>query len=422
MKITTFGSAPLQPNSAPMLSALTSLETRVAGPVDGVRLREATSLSTALPLAPAPSLAPVLPTVAAAGSQAAVACGLVAFAPAAATAESVKAMIETRPRPQGEAAREVATRLVSGFEADIAALYATSGFENREALLAAVNASTATAQRAASILVDENLEVGMAAKPEARDGVVQKGFLNFRDSSTSEGAVMGRETVEANYAGMDVDRYTALDGELKPKYGYLAPKPDSGLSTPVGVRSYGSDRWIFNLDRVRDRMTFTVGDSLNRHVNYTGGSDTTATTWDQRFTPWNHRELAAPAMAGGLDQEKLGLQMDVWRESLENMQNEWPSLKHVIQLTEGPDPKTPVEWAPLELGITPPPGSLEKYTVAWGPSLDYVEVQMWGPLDLGDVKAFEFTDKPPDGAFLEALNARGIEIRDGRQQPPRLWS
>lgn len=416
MKITPFVSTPLQPTSAPRFSAVTARESAVAGPVDGVRLREATSLPTAPPLAPA------LPTGAAAGSQAAVACGLVACAPAAAAVESVKSMAEARPRPAGEAAREAAARLVSGFEADTAALYATSGFDNREALLTAVNASSATAQRAASILVDENLEVGMAAKPEARDGVVQKGFLNFRGSSTSEGAVMGRETVEANYAGIDVDRYTALDGELKPKYGYLAPKPDSGLATPVGVRSYGSDRWIFNLDRVRDRMTFTVGDSLNRHVNYTGGSDTPATTWDQRFTPWSHRELAAPAMAGGLDQEKLGLQMDVWRESLEDMQNEWPSLKHVIQLTESADPKAEVEWTAMELAITPPPGSLEKYTVEWGPSLDYVEVQMWGPLDLDDVKAFEFTDKPPEGAFLETLKARGIEIRDGRQQPPRPWT
>ena len=421
MNITPLISAPLHP--APGPSAPSGIEAATGAPVDAVRLQTTASEAQAVSATACanPTRATSTPTplqFPTGDSQAALACGLVACAPAAAAVEAVKALAESRPRPAGDAAREAAEHLVAGFEADTAALYPTSGFDNRDALLAAVSASTETAQRAARILVDESLQICMAAPPSTRDGVAQKGFLNFRGSNVSQGAILDRETVEANYAGMDVEKYTALDADLKPKYGYVAPESDSGLESPVGVRSYGSDHWVFKLDRVRNRLTFTVGDSLNRHMNYTCGYDTPATSWDQRFTPWSSRELAAPAIAGGLDhQKKLGLEMDVWRESLETMQNEWPSLKQVIQLTESPDPKEPVDWTALEIGITPPPGTLEKYTVAWGPSLDYIEAQIWGPLDLDDVKAFEFTDKPPEGAFLEALQSHGIEIRDGRAKP-----
>ena len=456
----------LAPVTAPVLHAPATLHprrhmAREATPVP-VLADDSVRLSAGVALEALPGAAPV--TAAAGTAISTVSCGLVPSALGVATAEVVSDLATTLPSgpatgadpeagpsgavapsrgtagsaspvpvalamdladslPSGGAdeAKAAAARLVKGFEADTAPLYATSGFANRDELMAAVDGSSETAQKAARILVDEDLEIGMAVNPASRDGIARGGFLNFRGSDSSGGAVLWRETVEANYAGMSVDDYTALDPDLKPRYAFVSPKPGSGLDEPVGVRSYGSDRFIFDLDKVRDRLTFTVGDSLNRHYNQTMGNDTPATTWDQRFTPWSRRELAAPAMAGGLDQHKMGLQMDVWRESLNTMQEEYPSLKYLIQLSDSPDPDTPVEWTALELGITPPPGTLEKYTVAWGASLDYVEVQMWGPYDLGDVKAFEFTENPPEGDFLKALRERGIEIRDGRQHPPTVW-
>ena len=126
-------------------------------------------------------------------------------------------------------------------------------------------------------------------------------------------------------------------------------------------------------------------------------------------------------LAGGVEDSKLGLAMNVWSETPKTMEEEWPSLKHLIQLTESSDPDTKVEWTSMETGVLPPTGSLEKYQLAWDASLDYVEVQLWGPLDLDDVKAFEFTTRPPEGEFLKELRSRGIEIRDGRQNPPQVW-
>lgn len=377
--------------------------------------RGGVDVASPVPVALAMDLPDPLPS-----PSAAQASGIAGAMPSA-PASRASGIASASPSGGADATKAAAASLVKRFEVDTAPLYATSGFASRDELMAAVDGSTATAREAARLLVDEDLEIGMAVNPASRDAIAKGGFLNFRGSEASGGAVMGRETIEANYAGMSVDDYTALDANLKPRYAFVSPKPGSGLDEPVGVRSYGSDRFIFDLDKVRDRLTFTVGDSLNRHYNQTMGFDTPATTWDQRFTPWSRRELAAPAMAGGLDQHKMGLQMDVFRESLNSVQAEYPSLKYLIQLTDSPDPDTPVDWTALELGITPPPGTLEKYTVAWGASLDYVEVQMWGPYDLGDVKAFEFTENPPEGDFLKALRERGIEIRDGRQHPPTVW-
>lgn len=388
-----------------------------AGPVE-----DAVALS-----APGQAPAPPAPAAGPAGAQTA---SRVAFSqvPGPAGVAGGSAILRALPSLRGEVApgelerlRVDAKKLVSGFEGDATRLYSTSGFASREELMKAVEASTPGARQAARLLLEENLEVGMATRDSVRDQVVRDGFLNFRISANSESMTREREVVEANYAGMEVDQYAGLHGDLKPKYGYLSPKPDSGLSAPLGVRNYGADRFVFDLDRVRDRMTFTIGDSANRHVAFTAGFDTPATTWDQRFMPWSRRELAAPAMAAGVDGSKLGLAMNVWSESRRSVEEEWPSLKHLIQLTESPDPETPVEWTSMETGVFPPAGSLEKYQLAWDASLDYVEVQLWGPLDLDDVKAFEFTTQPPEGEFLKELVARGIEIRDGRQNPPRVW-
>ena len=66
-------------------------------------------------------------------------------------------------------------------------------------------------------------------------------------------------------------------------------------------------------------------------------------------------------------------------------------------------------------------GGLKGYKMRWTPNMDYIEVQIWGPISLDDVSVFEFMTDPPQGEFLRELLKRGIHIRDGRHWPPVAW-
>jgi hypothetical protein len=316
-----------------------------------------------------------------------------------------------------------AEALVERFAGETSKLYPSCGFATRDELVGAIQASTPAARSALDLLLNEDLEIETATPTKVRDQIARQGFFNFRDAGASASMVMSRDLVEADYAGFDSSEFAQLHSDLKPKYGLVSPKPGSGFDEAIGVRNYGGDRFVFNLDRIRKRVTFTLGDSANRHLNNTGDAAHLATSWDQRFAPWSMRELAAPALAQGLEEHKMGLPMSTFEESLKAIRDEWPfgAANHLIQLTESADEGAPVTWTSLENGIEHPKGSLDGYKTAWDTSLDYIEAQIWGPIDLNDVKAFEFTDTPPSGAFLHELQARGIEIRDGRQHPPAVW-
>ncbi len=318
----------------------------------------------------------------------------------------------------GSKSKKETAELFNQFQTDAKAFYSTSGFKNSNELIE--KAKSKSALNALNLLQKEELEIAMAAPSKNRELIAEKGFSNFRESGHSEGATGSREIVESDYAGMDINDYEKLDPALKPKYAYVAPKQGSGLKEPEGVASYGDDKFIFDLEKIRDQITFTVGDSLNRHYLYHGLTSEShkADSWDQRFMPWNFRELAAPAIAESVEKsKKLGIEMDTFVMTADEFNAEYPpqAAKHFITMTTAPNDQTPVKWAPMEIGVNPP-SDWSQYKIPWGSSLDYIEIQIWDRINLDAVKAFEYTKTPPTGKFLAELKRRGIKIIDGRKK------
>ncbi len=326
----------------------------------------------------------------------------------------------------GLSAVDQAREIVRHLESVFPRFYPTSGFPSEADFLAALQKGGASVIRAQKLLENENLEPTIATSEEIRDSLAKGGFMNFRSAGTSAGtsagAVRSREVVEADYGAKSLAEYQQIDAKAKAIYGYAGPTPDSGLSPPLSVSIYGKDRFVLKMNRIRDRLTLTLGDSLNRHMNYQGDETHVATSWDQLFIPWKYRTLVAPALAKGLDDSKLGLHMRTFEQSLNSIET-WPpnDSRHLVQLSEDPDPAKPVLWTNADGVDFKAEGSLKNYHVEWAPSLDYLELQYWGPLTLDDVAVFEFTSQPPQGDFLAALRRRGIRIRDGRHRPPVPW-
>ncbi len=167
------------------------------------------------------------------------------------------------------------------------------------------------------------------------------------------------------------------------------------LKSPETLDTYaGPDKYFFKLDRIRERMTMTPGDSLNRYVNYDGiwtKEVYKPESWDQIFVPWKDRNMFIPVLAEGLKEGRLGLPEIV---GLENQR-------------------------PIDYGMQSDvvgEGSMAPFRMKWSPNMDYLEVQIWGKLTLDDVAVFEYTNAPPTGEFLRELVNKGIEIRDGRKK------
>ena len=67
--------------------------------------------------------------------------------------------------------------------------------------------------------------------------------------------------------------------------------------------------------------------------------------------------------------------------------------------------------------------ALRKLDYNGDPDTEYVEFQVFGPVDVAtDVEAFVFKLGPPKGEHLAFLRAHGIPIFDGSKWPPKPWS
>lgn len=316
--------------------------------------------------------------------------------------------------------------LVSSVEEKVQKFFATTGFPNRNIFLNAVRTSGPVSFRALEMVNQENFEIAMAVPDSVRMNLTQTGFLNIRQVDKSQGGVSrGRDAVEAGYLGIDVESYEKMDPAIKMKAAYWSPTPDSGLQpSAVAKMFYGEDRFIFKIENIRDRMTWTPGDSFNRrHYWKEDAEQTEWDSWDQFFIPWKHRDLAVPFLLSALENGKWGTYMSTFTASPYVIDHEYPSgaKRHLIQLTEAAHEHQPVLWTstsnpPLQL-----PTQLAAFKNSWGTHYDYIEAQIWGKLTLDDVKIFEFTTKPPSGDFLQELLKRGIVIRDGRSWPAVPW-
>lgn len=107
-----------------------------------------------------------------------------------------------------------------------------------------------------------------------------------------------------------------------------------------------------------------------------GSSTYELNTWDKIFIPIEYKELMIPFIADSLKTKK-NISMNNY-----NFNN----------ISEAVKP-----------------------TVGWEQAhAEYIEVQMWGPLDLSMVSGFVFRRDVPSQEFIDVLKQHNIKIYDGR--------
>lgn len=229
-------------------------------------------------------------------------------------------------------------------------------------------------------LSDDSLfDFATNAPAKARDSISKKGFLNQHATNTTSSAFLDHETrnqIEASYLAIGTSSYRILSPFLKPKYGYLRPKDSMQMT------GYGNDLYTFKKEKVKSKLSFTLGDSLgtlivsNNPVQKFNDKASIPEKWSQVFTPWSRMSLLAPFLK--IENDALGIRL----------KND--------ELSDFPLKSSAV-------------------------FKDYVELQFWGNLSFDDVESFGFTKSPPKGNFLNRLVAKNIKIYDMTSGKPKLW-
>ncbi len=221
----------------------------------------------------------------------------------------------------------------------------------------------------------KNLLISMRRPETARFWLPMTGFQNQRVTGSSRGSFNrnARDAYEARSFGIDERVYSKLRSDLKPNYGYLRLADSVPYTMPDGAFQYGSDIYDYDYDKLKDRVTFTLGDSLSY-------ADPNALTFGRSMSPIQYLRYAisgivfCPALVAGD-----------------------PTQIYLRQLQ--------VSTATSYVGSS------------------YIELQIWGPDFLDYVKRFTFTQNPPSPDFVAELQARGIQIFDGRKDTrnPLPW-
>lgn len=237
--------------------------------------------------------------------------------------------------------------------------------------------------RAIELIENDQLEIVMRRPENGRFWIPKTGFQNQYVSGSSKGynGKTGRYRAEATMTSKTYEEYAPIDDEVKPKYGTIQAKASSGVqSSSSGASQYGSDIYVFKMDKIRDRVSVFPGDTLNHlgriHVNWQSEVVSPA-SWDMMFIPWERRLLLAPFMVEGLRENQF----------------QTPA--------NSPDPV------------------LAGYHPRWH---SYWESQIFGRIDLTMVEEFRFEREPPSGEFLAELKRHGIRIVDARNNETKPWT
>jgi len=325
-------------------------------------------------------------------------------------------------------------------------IYATSSFADESALGAFSQSAGPDYVKAWNILHQEAVEVTLAAHEGLRDVIGNGGIKNTHETGTSGGTTNTdlRNGVEAAYVDSDLAGYKSLSNNIKPKYAYLAPKPKSlsaGLSQPKTIWNYGEDRYVLNLDKIRNRLSLTAGDSLNNMFGYLDPATNQIPKdrkqdiahWHFRFTPWSKRTLLAPVLAQALSAplsqgsganlsqtfgNTLGTRIWYFADTEKNVadQGGFGGGACSTQALSDNHGNTSLKisyslCSPFDQKVR----GLEKYCENCVWSMDYIEAQIWGAITLDDIQTFVYTKTPPSPAFAKMLSDHHIEIRDGRR-------
>lgn len=230
-------------------------------------------------------------------------------------------------------------------------------------------------------LTKSNLVVSMHRPESARFWIPVAGFQNqritkssngfFYTDSTSVTSASGRDKAEANLTMSTLEEYIPQSARFKPNYAEARPHHRQTDFFPYhGADSYGTDLWIIKDQVIQRRATWTPKDSLGpgRDKNLKMGMDDV-------FIPWKFRSLMVPF----LNWEKYFVPSSIKNPNFQMNLNRWAS------------------------------------------GTSYMEVQIFGPLGINDVKAFHFKRTPPDKAFYEYLRSKDIEVFDERSWPPKPY-
>jgi hypothetical protein len=228
-------------------------------------------------------------------------------------------------------------------------------------------------KKAIEIVEKDQLQVVMRRPENARFWAPKVGFQNQFVTGSSRGALSPhyRNMAERNLFDLEnLDTYSTRDAEFKPKYGTLSVKPESGVNPDLNASSqYGPDIYSFKTEKIQDRLTFYISDSL--FPGYSA-KDPDTSPWEKYFIPWKYRMFAVPFIASKLQTNtfKVG-----------------PPLQGVL------DPSVQIN----------------------GFNYIYWETQILGQIRIEDVSQFTFTNalNPPRGEFLRELLKHNIEIYDG---------
>jgi hypothetical protein len=253
-------------------------------------------------------------------------------------------------------AREIVKRQVEIFKA----VYATTGFAEPEQLRQALGENKTLKE------FDQHRPViGMRRPLRGRFWIEKVGFHNQHVTGSSEGLnnPERRNLVENFRLNEVLGDYQTWPSDLKPNYGQLLSSFEFFKLWSQSGTSYGDDFYIFDEEKVADRITWTLGDSLNR-TSQLDIKDNTPKFWNEFFIPFRFKELIAAFL---------------------------PDVTETIR---------PQSAATLPLTYNKELGDR-----------GYIELQFFGPLTLDDVKGFVFQrGNPPTGDFLETLRRKNIKI------------
>lgn len=274
-------------------------------------------------------------------------------------------------------------------------LWPSIGFKNRKDFL---NTVAAIQEPYFRELVDfvkkEKVEIVIHRASRNRDRIFADGFKNIHERGSSRGLVdlNKRNEVEATLLGLPIVEYEKIEASHKPKFAYIRPKKNSKYSPKLAISAtdfYGDDGWVFDIQKIKNRMTWTPFDSLNQYNSQWNTRERQGRpqekNWENRALPWSERLLMTYYL-NYTSHPTIGLEED--------------GLK-------GFNPNLPYHQAPYSAPLKIR-ASLENRPSA------YMEAQIWGLLTISDVRAFEYRNTKPSDEFLERLKKLGIEIRDLR--------
>jgi hypothetical protein len=237
-------------------------------------------------------------------------------------------------------------------------------------------------KRALQLLDQSQVEVVIRRPESGRFWVPRVGFHNQYITNSSRGSFDHQKRMEAEalLTATNHDEYVKLDNELKPKYGTLMATFNSKTKNNLyASHQYGEDFYVADMEKIKDRLSFTFGDSLS--YGWYGENN----KFSGRFIPWKYRYLLTELIASSL---KRADEFNLTAANLEDLQG---------------------------LSFIKDDGS------AGGLNLRYYETQIYGRFDLDSIKEYFFSENPPEGEFLAELRKRKIKIYDYRTGVPKLW-